>query len=137
MKSLIIFLGILVIAFGALLYVNNIEPIDDVLSNPQEYKDEDVRVMGKIERKIDYGAGTVTLISHDKAVIPILSQGYVPKVGENIVAEGNVHPGLHIGNTDLGTYIQADEIRKPHVWEKIPLEKVPSKIRNLPRDLVE
>jgi hypothetical protein len=132
MKSLIIVLCVLVAAFGALYFTNDMESMEDILNNPQEYKDTKVKLMGRIEQRIAYGNEVLVLISDDELVIPALSQGDVPGVGKKVVVEGIVQPGLPLGDTKLGTCILASEVREPHFWEKIPLpEFLTSKAQEL------
>ena len=132
MKPFLVLLLILVAAFGALYFTNNMESMEDILSSPQEYQDTRVKLMGRIEQRIAYGNEVVVLISHDELTIPVLSQGNVPGVGKKVVVEGVVKPGISIGDTKLGTCILADRIREPHFWEKIPLpEFLTSKAQEL------
>ncbi|GEM_PF-1469109 len=121
MKAFLILLLILVAAFGALYFTNDMESMEDILNNPQEYQDTKVKLMGRIEQRIAYGNEVVVLISHDELVIPALGQGDVPGLGKKVVVEGIVKPGLALGDTKLGTCILASEVREPHFWEKIPL----------------
>jgi hypothetical protein len=121
MKAFLILLLILVAVFGALYFTNDMESMEDVLNNPQEYQDTRVKLMGRIEQRIAYGNEVVVLISHDELTIPALGQGDVPGLGKKVVVEGIVKPGISIGDTKLGTCILASEVRGPHFWEKIPL----------------
>ena len=121
MKPFLILLLILVAAFGALYFTNDMESMEDILNNPQEYEDTKVKLIGRIEQRIAYGNEVVVLISDDELVLPALRQGDVPGVGKKVVVEGVVRPGISIGDTKLGTCILADRVREPHFWEKIPL----------------
>jgi hypothetical protein len=121
MKVLIIVLCVLAAALGALYFTSNMDSIEDILNDPQEYEGTEVKLMGRVEQRIAYGDKVVVLISHDEVAIPALGQGDVPALGKKVVVEGVVQPGLPIGDTELGTCILASKVREPHFWERIPL----------------
>jgi cytochrome c-type biogenesis protein CcmE len=105
-RKLVIIICVLVVlaagGYGALYFTNDIEPVEDILDNPQGYKDTTVKLMGKVERRATYGNEVVIFISDNGAVIPVSSQGDAPAKGKEVVVEGKVQPGLSMGDVSFG-----------------------------------
>ena len=122
MKKLGTILAILVVvgvcAFAGLVFTTDITPIGDIIDNPANYEGKQLMILGEVSDRIVYQELIVLKVRDDTGVLPVHSTNAVPAVGDVVVVKGVATALFKMGPFELGTMIEASEIRSPHIWEK-------------------